>query len=111
MGVTFKVTLPRGKARKVQTRMKWMLKRFCSWCKPKSGTFRWFSLKENHSSRSLSGHSNCKTAFNALLLTVLVPAYCPLRAQGVDNSMLLDPPADSWPLYHGAYNGQIGRAH
>ena len=28
------------------------------------------------------------------------------RAQGVDNSMLLHPPADSWPLYHGTYNGQ-----
>ena len=25
-------------------------------------TYSWFSLKENHSSRSLSGHSNCETA-------------------------------------------------
>jgi alcohol dehydrogenase (cytochrome c) len=29
-----------------------------------------------------------------------------LWAQGVDNSMLLNPPADSWPLYHGTYDGQ-----
>jgi alcohol dehydrogenase (cytochrome c) len=27
-------------------------------------------------------------------------------AQGVDQSMLLKPPADSWPLYHGTYDGQ-----
>jgi alcohol dehydrogenase (cytochrome c) len=27
-------------------------------------------------------------------------------AQGVDHSMLLKPPADSWPLYHGTYDGQ-----
>ena len=27
-------------------------------------------------------------------------------AQGVDTSMLLKPPADSWPLYHGTYDGQ-----
>jgi len=27
-------------------------------------------------------------------------------AQGVDHSTLLHPPADSWPLYHGTYNGQ-----
>jgi alcohol dehydrogenase (cytochrome c) len=40
------------------------------------------------------------------LLTVIAPASCPVRAQGVDNSTLLDPPADSWPTYHGTYNGQ-----
>jgi alcohol dehydrogenase (cytochrome c) len=27
-------------------------------------------------------------------------------AQGVDHSMLLKPPPDSWPLYHGTYDGQ-----
>jgi alcohol dehydrogenase (cytochrome c) len=27
-------------------------------------------------------------------------------AQGVDHSILLKPPADSWPLYHGTYDGQ-----
>src|ERR1700689_753624 len=68
MGVTFKVTLARGKPRKVQTRMKWIL--------------------------------------SSLLVMVLVPAYRPLWAQGADNSMLLNPPADSWPLYHGSYDGQ-----
>jgi len=28
------------------------------------------------------------------------------RAQGVDTKMLLNPPADSWPLYHGDYSGR-----
>src|SRR5881296_2449522 len=27
-------------------------------------------------------------------------------AQGVDPAMLLKPPADSWPTYHGDYSGQ-----
>jgi alcohol dehydrogenase (cytochrome c) len=47
---------------------------------------------------------------SALLLaagaTVLVTLPRPLCAQGVDNSTLLHPPADSWPQYHGTYNGQ-----
>jgi alcohol dehydrogenase (cytochrome c) len=47
---------------------------------------------------------------SALLLaagaTVLVTLPRPLWAQGVDNSTLLHPPADSWPQYHGSYNGQ-----
>jgi alcohol dehydrogenase (cytochrome c) len=30
----------------------------------------------------------------------------PLSAQGVDAAMLLHPPEDSWPQYHGTYNGQ-----
>ena len=38
------------------------LQRFRNWCKPKPRTFSWFSPKENHSSRSLTGHSNCETA-------------------------------------------------
>src|SRR5271168_2372276 len=29
--------------------------------------FSWFSPKENHSSRSLSGHSNCETALNRIV--------------------------------------------
>ncbi len=29
-----------------------------------------------------------------------------LRAQGVDSGMLLHPQADSWPQYHGSYDGQ-----
>jgi alcohol dehydrogenase (cytochrome c) len=28
------------------------------------------------------------------------------QAQGVDHSMLLNPPANSWPLYHGTYDGR-----
>jgi alcohol dehydrogenase (cytochrome c) len=43
-----------------------------------------------------------KSAFVAALLTVAASAW----AQGVDHSTLLDPPADSWPQYHGTYNGQ-----
>ena len=42
----------------------------------------------------------------------------PLMAQGVDASMLRNPPADSWPTYHGDYSGrrhsrltQISRAN
>ncbi|HEY7304742.1 MAG TPA: acido-empty-quinoprotein group A [Bryobacteraceae bacterium] len=30
----------------------------------------------------------------------------PLLAQGLDPAMLLDPPADSWPGYHGDYSGR-----
>src|SRR6266446_2084394 len=29
-----------------------------------------------------------------------------LSAQGVDSAMLLNPPVDSWPGYHGDYSGQ-----
>jgi alcohol dehydrogenase (cytochrome c) len=41
-----------------------------------------------------------------LLLCTLVFAVAPLWAQGVDHSMLLNPPVNSWPSYHGAYDGQ-----
>jgi len=42
-----------------------------------------------------------------LLISALLLSFSgPLWAQGVDNSMLLNPPADSWPLYHGTYDGQ-----
>jgi alcohol dehydrogenase (cytochrome c) len=41
----------------------------------------------------------------SLLATVLFGAGA-LWAQGVDHSMLLHPPADSWPTYHGSYDGQ-----
>jgi alcohol dehydrogenase (cytochrome c) len=41
-----------------------------------------------------------------LISTLLLSLSGPLWAQGVDNSMLLNPPADSWPLYHGTYDGQ-----
>jgi alcohol dehydrogenase (cytochrome c) len=40
----------------------------------------------------------------ALLLTFNAAAL--LSAQGVDPSMLLNPPADSWPAYHGDYSGR-----
>jgi alcohol dehydrogenase (cytochrome c) len=47
---------------------------------------------------------------SALWLTAvaagLLAGSLPLQAQGVDNGMLLNPPANSWPLYHGTYDGQ-----
>jgi alcohol dehydrogenase (cytochrome c) len=41
-----------------------------------------------------------------LIGTLLLAAGAAAWAQGVDHSMLLHPPADSWPLYHGTYDGQ-----
>src|SRR5277367_4132337 len=46
----------------------------------------------------------------AILLTVstLIAIATPgvMLAQGVDAQMLLHPPADSWPGYHGDYSGR-----
>jgi alcohol dehydrogenase (cytochrome c) len=39
-------------------------------------------------------------------LVLIVSLGTPLWGQGVDNAMLLHPPADSWPQYNGTYNGQ-----
>jgi alcohol dehydrogenase (cytochrome c) len=41
-----------------------------------------------------------------LISTLLLAAAATACAQGVDHSMLIHPPADSWPLYHGTYDGQ-----
>jgi alcohol dehydrogenase (cytochrome c) len=41
-----------------------------------------------------------------LLMSTFLLAGATAWAQGVDHSMLLKPPADSWPLYHGTYDGQ-----
>jgi alcohol dehydrogenase (cytochrome c) len=41
-----------------------------------------------------------------LLSALLLFLSGSLWAQSVDNSTLLNPPADSWPLYHGTYDGQ-----
>jgi alcohol dehydrogenase (cytochrome c) len=41
-----------------------------------------------------------------LISALLLSLSGPLWAQGVDNSMLLNPPAGSWPQYHGTYDGQ-----
>ena len=38
------------------------IEQFRNWCRPKRQAFSWFSLKENHISRSFSVHSNCETA-------------------------------------------------
>ena len=40
------------------------------------------------------------------LAATLVLGVGNLWAQGVDHPMLLNPPADSWPTYHGSYDGQ-----
>jgi len=42
-------------------------------------------------------------AVNTLILMALPGA---ILAQGVDDQMLLHPPADSWPGYHGDYSGR-----
>ena len=41
-----------------------------------------------------------------LLMSIFLLAGATAWAQGVDHSMLLKPPADSWPSYHGTYDGQ-----
>jgi alcohol dehydrogenase (cytochrome c) len=38
--------------------------------------------------------------------TLFVALGHPFLAQGVDSAMLLHPPADSWPGYHGDYSGR-----
>lgn len=42
-------------------------------------------------------------AFGMAILLAFAP---PLAAQGVDAAMLLHPPANSWPGYHGDYSGE-----
>jgi len=44
-------------------------------------------------------------AASALMLVAITPPGVSL-AQGVDAQMLLHPPADSWPQYHGDYSGR-----
>jgi hypothetical protein len=46
------------------------LKQFRNWGGPKRQAFSWFSPKENHTSRSQSGHSNCESAQGAGLSCV-----------------------------------------
>src|ERR1700722_20758763 len=41
-----------------------------------------------------------------LLMSIFLFAGATSWAQGVDHSMLLNPPADNWPSYHGSYDGQ-----
>ncbi len=41
----------------------------------------------------------------AAIATALFPIASVMRAQDVDNSMLSNPPRDSWPGYHGDYSG------
>ncbi len=46
-------------------------------------------------------------AYPMKLASIFVLAVsCPLFAQGVDPSMLLNPPASAWPGYHGDYSGR-----
>jgi alcohol dehydrogenase (cytochrome c) len=42
----------------------------------------------------------------SLMTVLLFAGTATAWAQGVTNSMLLHPPADSWPQYNGAYNAQ-----
>jgi alcohol dehydrogenase (cytochrome c) len=41
-----------------------------------------------------------------LLLAALLLCAGSVWGQGVEHSTLLNPPADSWPTYHGSYDGQ-----
>jgi len=41
-----------------------------------------------------------------VVATALLLSGSHLRAQSVDPSLLLNPPTDSWPTYHGDYSGQ-----
>lgn len=46
---------------------------------------------------------------NSILLgasLALLGATCVARAQGVTNQGLLNPPSNTWPLYHGDYSGE-----
>ena len=45
-----------------------------------------------------------RCAFFNLLVGLITPAF--VLAQGVDTQMLLHPPAESWPSYHGDYSGR-----
>jgi alcohol dehydrogenase (cytochrome c) len=45
-----------------------------------------------------------RSAFFILLVGLITPAA--VLAQGVDAQMLLHPPTDSWPGYHGDYSGR-----
>jgi alcohol dehydrogenase (cytochrome c) len=48
-----------------------------------------------------------KTAFFLAASAIIALALpCTMLAQGVDQQMLLHPPADSWPGYHGDYSGR-----
>jgi hypothetical protein len=49
-----------------------VLKRFRNWCRPKRNSLSWFSLKENHSSRTFWDHSNCETALEQRRLRYVV---------------------------------------
>jgi len=42
----------------------------------------------------------------ALAVAALLASSPSVRAQSVDPSLLLKPPADSWPTYHGDYSGR-----
>lgn len=46
-------------------------------------------------------------AFTLVIVAILCLVFsCPLAAQGVDAATLLNPPANTWPSYHGDYTGE-----
>lgn len=45
-------------------------------------------------------------SISAAMWLLLVISSAALRAQGVSSSMLLNPPENSWPSYHGDYSGR-----
>jgi alcohol dehydrogenase (cytochrome c) len=46
------------------------------------------------------------TSARALIVIILTWSSLSLSGQGVDKAMLLHPPANSWPGYHGDYSGE-----
>jgi alcohol dehydrogenase (cytochrome c) len=57
-------------------------------------------------SLSASVKFSAKTLFAACVTVLAFSAGVRVDAQNVDNNMLLHPPADSWPGYHGDYSGR-----
>ncbi len=86
-GYTIAVPLAKVGRRKQQIRVRMkkqlfsMFKQFRNWCRSKRQAVSWFSLKENHTSRSLSGRSNCETALAVVGVAAILLGSWAVRAQ------------------------------
>ena len=54
----------------------------------------------------LRRHRTLPLAFVALVPLLFCGIVFAQAPQGLDPAMLLKPPVDSWPTYHGDYSGQ-----
>src|SRR5580704_9029319 len=61
--------------------------------RPKPRTFSWFSLKENHSSRSLSGYRNCETALKRDFEACFKSMQCRMLLRDLPPPLNAVPPA------------------